>query len=231
VTVIRYDRRGYGRSLRALGEGPGLDVAGHVDDLLGIVAGRPVVLVGHSMGGDIALTAAAREPELVRAVVTYESPMAWEPWWPSHSAGGAAMSDGAGVPAMASRAGAAEAADAADAAERFLRRMIGDERWEALPPAVRESRRAEGRALVGELGALRARAPFDPEAVTMPVVAGRGSDSAPHHRRAMALLADRLPRGELHEIAGATHNAHVSHAAAFAGLLRRAIELGGSPGP
>ena len=45
VPTLRYDRRGYGRSLAALGEGPGIGVDGHVDDLLAVLDGRPAVVV------------------------------------------------------------------------------------------------------------------------------------------------------------------------------------------
>jgi pimeloyl-ACP methyl ester carboxylesterase len=209
VPTLRYDRRGYGRSLAALGEGPGLGVDGHVDDLLTLLEGRPAVVVGHSFGGDVALSAAERAPSVVRAVVAYEAPMAWEPWWPARSAGAAAMQGSDGDPG--------------DVAERFLRRMLGDDRWESLPPKVQASRRAEGRALVGELGSLRAAAPYAFDRLPMPVVAGRGSASRDHHRQAMAELASRVPDGELHDIPGAAHDAHVSHAEEFAALVRRAI--------
>jgi pimeloyl-ACP methyl ester carboxylesterase len=209
VPVLRYDRRGYGRSLAALGEGPGFGVDEHVDDLLALLDGRPAVVVGHSFGGDVALAAAQRAPSTVRAVVAYEAPMAWEPWWPSRSAGAAAVQGPDGDPG--------------DAAERFLRRMLGDARWEGLPPKVRATRRAEGRALVGELSSLRTAAPYAFDRLPMPVVAGRGGHSRDHHRQAMAELASRVPDGELFEIPGAAHDAHVSHSEQFAGLVQRAM--------
>ena len=49
---------------------------------MAVIDGRPAVVFGHSFGGDIALAAAERHPQLVRAVGTYEAPMSWEPWWP-----------------------------------------------------------------------------------------------------------------------------------------------------
>ena len=54
--VVRYDRRGYGESA-ALGTGT-LDE--HVEDLLGVLDGRPATVFGHSIGGVIALVAAQR---------------------------------------------------------------------------------------------------------------------------------------------------------------------------
>ncbi|HYD10835.1 MAG TPA: alpha/beta hydrolase, partial [Acidimicrobiales bacterium] len=115
--VVRYDRRGYGRS-RALGGGT---MAQHVEDLFAVIGDRPCVVAGHSYGAAVALCGAERAPTLVRGVVSFEGPMSWRPWWPGRSAGGRAVQqvrDGAAM---------------ADAAERFLRRMIGDAKWESLP--------------------------------------------------------------------------------------------------
>ena len=88
-TVVRYDRRGYGQSVAA---GTCTDFSEQVDDLADVVDGQPSVVFGHSLGGVVALAFAERHPDLVPAVVAYEAPMAWQPWWPSASAGGVAPS-------------------------------------------------------------------------------------------------------------------------------------------
>jgi pimeloyl-ACP methyl ester carboxylesterase len=112
----------------------------------------------------------------------------------------------------------------AGAAEMFMRRMIGDGAWERLPTATRESRRAEGAALVAELQALRSNGPvFEAKWITVPVVCGYGSRSRPHHKEGTTSLAAALPHGELHCIDGSTHGAHLSHPGAFARLIRRAL--------
>lgn len=207
LRVLRYDRRGYGRSLAA---GPATSFAQQVDDLESVLAERPAAVVGHSLGGVIALALAQRRPDLVRAVVAYESPMAWMPWWPGTTAGSAAT---------------AGAGDAEDAAERFMRRMVGDERWDRLPPRTRSQRRAEGPALVAELRSIRESAdpPYDPAALTVPVVAGHGTESAPHHRRTAEELAARCPLGSLEIVDGAGHGVHLSHPAALAAMARHAL--------
>jgi len=95
--VLRYDRRGYARSL---GAGPPDSFEQQVDDLAGLLAGRPAVLVGHSFGGLVCLALAERRPELARAVLAYEAPKMWAPWWPGSSAGSGALAvarAGAGV--------------------------------------------------------------------------------------------------------------------------------------
>ena len=86
--VVVYDRRGYARS-RSVG-GP-FDHETQVADLAAVLAGRPATVFGHSNGGNIALAAAQRHPDLVQAVGAYGPPMAWEPWWPVSTASVSAL--------------------------------------------------------------------------------------------------------------------------------------------
>lgn len=202
--VTRYDRRGYGRSVPS--DGPfGID--DQVEDLVAVLRSverrpGPSVVVGHSYGGNVALAAAERRPDLVAGVVTYESPLSWRSWWPGDSAGGDAL---------------AWQADPAEAAERFLRRLIGDARWERLPPSSRRARRAEGAAMVGELLDLRSGPAWDASAIDVPVLAMHGELAQPHHRRSAEVIAAEVDGGELSMLAGARHpgpNTHPDDAAA-----------------
>jgi pimeloyl-ACP methyl ester carboxylesterase len=77
--MLWYDRRGYADSIDAPGTPVGVD--GHIDDLVGVLDGEPAVVVGHSFGGVTVVGAALRVPELVRAVVLYETGFAWVPGW------------------------------------------------------------------------------------------------------------------------------------------------------
>src|SRR5207302_1304119 len=70
------------------------DMAGHAADCLDVLGERTGVIVGHSIGGVVALAAAQLAPERVVAVGAYEAPMSWQPWWPRRSAGGVAMAAG-----------------------------------------------------------------------------------------------------------------------------------------
>lgn len=208
IEVVRYDRRGYGRSIDL---GAPASFAQQVDDLLEVAGPAPVVVVGHSYGGTIALGAAAAQPDRVAGLVVYECPLPWMPWWPSGSAGARAVAD---------------AADAEDAAERFMRRMLGDDRWGKLPPSTRRARRAEGPTLVAEMSHLRPPhpPPFDLGAVGCPTIAANGTQAAPHHARAVAAIAENVLDGTHVVVDGAGHGVHLTHPAAFADLVRRMVD-------
>ena len=195
--VLRYDRRGYGKSFPHPGP---FHMAGQVADLVRVLAGRTAVVVGHSFGGNVALATAELHPELVAGVVIYETPLSWEPWWPGSTAGASAIR----------AAGQPEAA-----AEAFMRRLIGDVRWEGLPERTRATRRAEGVALVEELADLREHRPWHAEGIRVPVVVGYGTRGAEHHRHGMAVAAGAITGARLIELPGCGHGAPNSDPEAF----------------
>jgi pimeloyl-ACP methyl ester carboxylesterase len=211
--VIRYDRRGYGRSS---GIGPPFTVADHVTDLVQVIErhldGAAALVFGHSFGGNVALAAAQRRPELVDRVCIYEPPLSWLGWWPSGTAGATALSQ----------------PDVAEAAEAFMRRLVGDAKWERLPSATRSARRAEGPAMVGELADLRVGPPWDPALITQPVLALFGERAQPHHQRAMRAIGELLPHARAEMITGAGHVGPNTHAdlvsAAITGFIASSAE-------
>jgi pimeloyl-ACP methyl ester carboxylesterase len=205
-SVIIYDRRGYGGSSEVI---PSVDFSTQADDLLGILASRRAVGVGHSLGGDVVLAAAERRPDLIDTTLVYEPPQMWLPWWSTYSIGQNAIE--------------AAGENGAAAAEIFLRGMIGDAAWERLPTATRQQRQAEGAALIAEMRGLRRDAPFDPSAISIPVLVGYGTKTREHHRRGTRLLAEALPNGQLVAIPDAGHGAHLSHPDNFAQLVRQAL--------
>ncbi len=207
LDTLSFDRRGYGGSVDV---GVAETIDAHVKDLLTVIGGRQCVVVGHSLGGTIGLAAAVARPDVVLAVMAYEAPLPWEPWWPRDSAGG--------------RAVGAHRDDPPAAAEAFMRSMVGDRIWARLPASSQAARRAEGVALLAEMAAIReGPAAVDPSSVAVPVVAVRGSSSHDHHRRGAAELAAAATAGELIEIEGAGHGAHLSHPDEFARLVRRTV--------
>lgn len=211
IRVVTYTRRGYQGS-RWPGSG-GADFDTHVRDLIDIVTGGLWVAVGHSYGGNIALAAAERCPSAIRAVVAYEPPRYWVPWWPRDSTGAVAVSAGR------------DAENPGDAAEAFLRRALGTERWEKLPEATKARRRRDGVALLAELSDVvdRKTAPYLAGNIKVPAMVAYGGRSGTRQERSARSLAGQMPRGEVVRIEGAGHRAHISHPIAFAGLVRRAL--------
>lgn len=201
-SIVSYDRRGYGRSMHT---GPAESFDDQVHDLVTVLGGRPAVAFGHSLGGDIVLAAAARHPGLITSALVWEPPQPWLEWWPADS----------------TTRGAGSHLTPEDRAEWFMRMMVGDRIWERLPGATRAQRRAEGVTLAAELVSLAGGAVFDPAAVRIPVLVGRGGQSQVHQRRGSRELAAALPHGDLVEIAEARHGAHLTHPAEVADLIRR----------
>ncbi len=209
--VLRYDRRGYGRSVPVGGAHTGPFAMGaQVDDLIALLAGRSALLVGHSYGGNVALAAASRHPGRVAAVAVYETPLPWETWWPGTTAGAAAR-DTQG--------------DAAEAAERFMRRLVGDAVWDGLPERTKATRRREGSAMVGELGDLHANRPWLAAGVQCPVILSYGEHGAAHHRQGMQHVHGELADSKLVVLAGARHDAPMSHSEQFAARVVDAAAL------
>jgi pimeloyl-ACP methyl ester carboxylesterase len=209
LEVVTFDRAGY--ASRVDEPVPDRRVESDARDLLDRLDGRPTVVAGHSFGGHVALAASLHRPDVVRAVVLYETPLAWAPWWPPDTSGGRAVE--------VVRAGGTPA----DAAETFMRSIVGDRVWERLPSATKDARRAEGLALLADMHDIRAAAPYDPASVTTPVVIGRGSESKGQHRLGTDEWRRLLPHAEVVVVAGAGHGAHLSHPDAFADLVRRML--------
>lgn len=239
VDLIRIDRRGYGRSPhRPAGESAAarygdLDgaalLAGQIADLDEVLSDAlaahpepvPLVICGHSHGALLALGAAIVDPR-VSGVVAWEPPMPWAPWWSS----GASVTAGEAARRVAAPGSVGPALDpAADAMESFLRRMLGDARWESLPAGVQAARRAEGPALLADLAAARAAGDLSFAEVQVPVVLGVGGATSARHRRAVEELATRLPQVEVVDVPGADHGAHLTHPAAVAAAVRRCLAL------
>jgi pimeloyl-ACP methyl ester carboxylesterase len=216
VHAIRYDRRGYGGSR---GQGvPGSPLSGHVDDLLALLAGHRSVLVGHSLGASISLAAAARAPDLVGAVLAYEPPMPWAPWWPELPLpAGPSARAGSQPPEAALRA----------AAGQFMSRVMGADQWARLPVAGQERFLAAAAAWDAELRTARDAVPppFDPQALGVAVLVGCGTCTDDRHLEAARLVVEQAPRAVFGCIPGADHRAHRRHPDEFAALVRRAVAM------
>jgi pimeloyl-ACP methyl ester carboxylesterase len=203
---VVYDRRGYSQSR---GVGPiATDVDTHADDLLSVVDGRRVSLIGHSLGGLVVLEAAERDPAAIRSIGVYEPPLPWFEWWPQRS-----------------RAFARE--NPADFAQSFFERLVGPGSWDRLSTQAKAERRADGPALVAELSGIRdPQAEVDLADIEVPTFAGRGSRSLEHHRHAAQVVAEMVPGARLVEFDGAAHGAHLANPDAFTRFVRSVVESG-----
>lgn len=199
--VLRYDRRGYARSLGC--DGP-ISMDRHVGDLLELIAGRPAVVLGHSYGGNVAVAASVRAPNIV-GVVTYENPLPWMPWWTG--------STRQPLPQLAP----------AMIAENFMRRVVGNRVWEELPETVKQQRRAEGDTLVAELAGIAVE-PWNAADVAVPLVAMYGEHAEERHRRGAETMAAIGGRGPAIVVTGAGHNGPVTHPHAVAASVAELAE-------
>lgn len=207
-TVVAYDRRGYAGSLDLPVT---QDFDRQVEDLLEVIHAEVspsdrVVGLGHSYGGNVVLTAAARHPGLLAAAVVYEPPALWLVPWPN-----------AAPPELAP----------GDQAEAFIRRVAGDHVWDRLPEATRRLRRAEGNTLVNDMASLRSGMPFDPKDVAIPVIVGCGGRGYSLAVQWARELAADLPEARLVEVPGAEHGIHIGDPDALAGLVRAAAQMAG----
>jgi pimeloyl-ACP methyl ester carboxylesterase len=209
LRVVTYDRRGYQDSRDS---GPVVGVEGHIEDLLGVLEeiGGPSVVVGHSLGGVVAVGAAVAEPGRFASVGAFEPPMRWIP-----------------VEGRISGRFAMAGQDPDAAVEAFYRGRVGDAAWDRLEPAARADRLADGPALVAELASLNGDAPFDVTRLAVPVVFGCGGASDDFHKENVAWLASNVQGAEQITIPGAGHGAHLTHPDAFADFVRAAVARAG----
>jgi len=208
------DRRGRGAS----GDAAAWSIERELEDLVAVVeplaaeAGGPVPVVGHSLGGRIALGASLQTHAIARTVA-YESapPAGGEPETPPdlldrlRSDLAAGDLDGLLARFMTEAVGMPPADLAA-----FRANPIWPLRAAATPTILRELDAAEHAPAVS-LVALAA--------VRVPVLQVVGSSSPGSFRRAAEALDARLADGRLAVIDGARHGAHHSHVAAFLALV------------
>jgi pimeloyl-ACP methyl ester carboxylesterase len=179
------------------------------------------VAIGHSLGGDVVIGAALAEAAQFDAIAAFEPPMPWLGFRRDVADSGVA---GDGGPAA--RPWPVIAEDPSVEVERFFSRMVGASAWAHLTEAGRESRRADGPALVADLRSFRSEVPpFDVTALEVPAVFGMGGPaSRPHHRRTVEWLGANVRTGSVYEIEGSQHGAHLSHPDHFAAMTRLVIE-------
>lgn len=186
--VVAYDRRGYTRSERS--EPYRTSVAEHGDDaaaLLGAVHGSPAVVVGRSYGGAVALDLALRHPEHILALAVLE------PLAQGLDPEADAYSD-----QLRRRVEGAAAQDASTVPEVFLREVLGDEQWDGLPDALRESMAKDSMAILAEVRGPWLRISAEELGrIDVPVVVLAAETSPPVFRMLSERIASAIPRARL----------------------------------
>jgi pimeloyl-ACP methyl ester carboxylesterase len=215
---IRYHRRGLGGSTYPDDAGP-TSVAEQAEDAVGLldhVGADRAHLVGHSLGGAIALELAVQHPTMVASLVLLEPAFLTAP-------AGAAFTR-----AVAPLTERYQAGDAEGAVYGFLA-LVGDRNWRATiertvpggtAQAVKDAATFFERELPGPTWT------FGPEqaaAITCPVLSVLGSNSSPLFVESRQRLHAWFPACRDADIAGATHllqmQAPKSVAAAIAAFL------------
>jgi pimeloyl-ACP methyl ester carboxylesterase len=172
-------------------------------------AGTPFTLVGHSYGGAVALVAAVKQPQRVRALVLYEPTL-----FALVDAAQPPPNDADGIRNTVLRAGAALAAgDRSAAAECFIDFWMGEGAWQSKPEAQRAAIEAAtvnvqgwGHALLNEPTPLS-----DFASLTMPVLLMVGKETPASARAVAKLLMRVLPRVEVVEFDGLGHMGPLTH--------------------
>ena len=185
-----------------------------VDDLVALLDGRPAVLFGHSYGGNVALAAADRHPDLVRAVGVYETPLSWVDWWPDSTAGSQATDE------RHRPGGRGRAVHAADDRRRALGAPAARARAPHGGPRARRWSGSSSTSTSTSRG-IASR-------IVVPAVALRGSEGRPHHQASSDHLAAVLADCPVVDIAGAKHFGPNTHPDAVAAAI---VELVGPSGP
>lgn len=190
--LVAYDRRGYqgSRSLQPL------SLALHIQDLLAIMASEsqrgPVVLLGHSFGGVVALGAAIEEPSLTQLALVYETPL---PWILKRESTRPPLTDDPDVEV-----------------ERFFRRMVSNSAWERLSDHEKRSRQLDGPALLSDLKGLHGgRVPYDVAHLKVPTIYIYGDGIIRDYYNSLCLeLSSASANIRCRELENAGHGAHLS---------------------
>jgi esterase len=194
--VIAYDRRGCTRSERPEPY-ERTSVAEQADDaaaLLDALAAAPVVVIGRSYGGAVAIDLALRYPDRVRALVLLEgdalglSPTALE--W---------------TKAIGDRLREVAVHDGVDAVyEALIREVLGEGAWDSFPGEVRRILTQNGPALLAELRYVDEVMPDAAAFATIdkPTLLLAASESPPEQREMTEAMAGVLPNARTALVAG-----------------------------
>lgn len=215
LVVVRYDRRGHGASDRASGP---YELERDARDLAALVEAldlHPVHLVGHSLGGLVALEVALDRPELVRGLVLHEPPLYG--LLPSASPDLARMRE-----ATARAVRRLDEGERSRAARELTEEMgLSEGEWERLGGAGQEVVfRHAARALAELESAATFAAAIDRlDQLDLPVLVTSGATTPPVFAEIADRLAARLPNARRRILAGTGHVPQLAAPALFGGVV------------
>lgn len=197
-SLIAYDRR----------VGQGITTEDHADDAAELLAGErePALVVASSYGGVIALELACRAPDRVAALVLCEPPLPPGEHVPSAPAGYGCAYDRLTATAGGERA-----------AEMFLRSVLGDAAFAAIPGRYRRDLCATWRQIRSDMFSLGSYRVDHARlaGVRHPVLLLAGDRSPPFLAGCLDALAAVLPRARRAVIPRAGHSMHIDNHRAF----------------
>jgi pimeloyl-ACP methyl ester carboxylesterase len=212
LAVIAYDRRGTAGAPFPAGAVP--STAHHVDDAIALIrreaGGGPVLVCGSSYGAVISLELARSAPALVAGLVLCEPPLPPADLVP-------AAPDGLGCAFDRLVA----TASGEDAAEMFLRMVMGDAGFEAVPRRQRVALRGMWRQIRADMIALaRTRVAYaDLAAISTPALLVGGERSPAEYAIRLDALEAALPHTRRALIPAAGHAMHIDNHRVFNAML------------
>ena len=222
--VLVYDRRGHSRSERPATQGSLDEDADDLARLLEALDLAPAHVVANSLGGNIALRLAARRPDLFLSLTCHEPPL-----W------GVLVDDPESQAMLAQGARSREAVrvrlvegDHEGAARQFVDEIaFGPGAWDnQLPAEVKATMIRNAPTFLDEIQ--------DPTQLTIdedslaglavPVRLTQGSESPPLFPRVIDRLERLIPHVVRETIPGVAHVPHLTDAAVYVEVTRRALE-------
>jgi pimeloyl-ACP methyl ester carboxylesterase len=222
--VLVYDRRGHSRSERLSGQGSINEDAADLEALIEHWDLAPAHVVGHSLGGSIALRLAARRPDLFRGLSVHEPPLfhllASDP---DH---GPVMREV--IDRLVAVAARLAEGDAEGGARQFMETFaFGAGAWDQFPPEEQQLVVSNASTFLDETR--------DPEILTVdlaaladfprPVLLTCGDQSPAWFPPVVAKLAAVLPHAETRVFADAGHLPMVTHLVEYAAAIATFVDV------